>query len=926
MEEDALKIASLLQSFQDLHQRLDLSFTSNFSLTIKIDELLGKQEELCKSKSELEVKVEDLSSELAEVKKALELANTKVDGLSAEMEAFLKSMAEKDVQFQKFQADFEEARTVIINADVESFANAIAQARVLNPGLITEGMDVSYGVKDGSIIPGTLGSESPEEEETEAEGSSQIAASLPSLAFLLPMSALLNTKSPFWNDRGWLSDLYWGHNLTSICQLEGSFLCGGLGTRSKADIETYLTDKASLRKPLKEKSREKSAKHIEKTYIVYMGDHPKDMDSTSLPFLHMDMAQKILGSDFAPEAILHSYKSFNGFVMKLTEEEAERMAEMDTVVSVFPNKKNRLHTTRSWDFLGFPQQVKRTSIESDIIVGVLDYGIWPESESFSDKGFGPPPSKWKGSCHNFTCNNKVIGAKFFNIESYYTKEDIKSPRDTEGHGSHCASTIAGNLVNHASLLGFASGTARGGVPSARIAVYKICWKSGCSEADTLAAFDEAIIDGVDLISTSTGADVIVYPEYFEDAINIGSFHAMKRGILRSNSANNLGPELYSMTNYPPWLLSVAATTINRKFVTKLQLGNGMVYEGVSMNTFDLKSKMFPLIVSSGFLSGAVGVIVGATGQKDRTTAFALPATVLTTNDFRLVNSYIDLAGKNATATIFRSDEVNNSLAPYVASFSSRGPNPITPNILKPDLAAPGVNIIAAYSPMSPISHVQGDKRLVKYNVISGTSMACPHAAGAAVYVKSFHPNWSAAMIKSALMTTATPMSVALNPEAEFAYGAGQINPLKAANPGLVYDISEADYVKFLCGEGYTNEKLRVLTQDHAKCSKKPNKLVVYNLNLPSFALKVNASFYRVFHRTVTNVGSATSSYKAQLMFPSFLDIQVKPDVLSFTSIGQKKSFSVIIVGKINVETTSASLVWDDGNYQVRSPVVIYSDP
>ncbi|XP_061353096.1 cucumisin-like [Gastrolobium bilobum] len=696
------------------------------------------------------------------------------------------------------------------------------------------------------------------------------------------------------------------------------------------------------------------SKNDRKTYIVYMGDHPKDMDSTSLPFLHMDMAQKIHGSDFAPEAILHSYKSFNGFVMKLTEEEAERMAEMDTVVSVFPNKKNRLHTTRSWDFLGFPQQVKRTSIESNIIVGVLDSGIWPESESFSDKGFGPPPSKWKGSCHNITCNNKVIGAKYFNIESDYTKEDIKSPRDTEGHGSHCASTIAGNMVNHASLLGFASGTARGGVPSARIAVYKICWKSGCSDADTLAAFDEAIADGVDLISTSTGAAEVVHYEYFEDAINIGSFHAMKRGILTSQSAGNEGPELYSMSNYPPWLLSVAATTINRKFLTKLQLGSGMVYEGVSINTFDLKSKMFPLILFPGiwsdktldkrlvkgkiilcygfnvtdvrFLSGAVGVIVGAIGAKDRASAYALPATVLTVNDFRLVNSYIDSAGKNATATIFRSDEVNNSSAPYIASFSSRGPNPITPNILKPDLAAPGVNIIAAYSPMNPISDVEGDKRLVNYNVISGTSMACPHAAGAAVYVKSFHPNWSAAMIKSALMTTGTPMSAALNPEAEFAYGAGEINPLKAVNPGLVYDISEADYVKFLCGEGYTNKKLRVLTQDHANCSKKVNKVAVYDLNLPSFALKVNASFYSVFRRTVTNVGSATSSYKAKLMFPSFLDIQVKPDVLSFTSIGQKKSFSVIIVGKINVEITSASLVWDDGNYQVRSPIVIYGNP
>ena len=138
-----------------------------------------------------------------------------------------------------------------------------------------------------------------------------------------------------------------------------------------------------------------------------------------------------------------------------------------------------------------------------------------------------------------------------------------------------------NLVKSASLLGYASGsgTARGGVPSARIAVYKVCWSSsGCDDANTLAAFDEAIADGVDIISISIGAsDIVAYP-YFEDSVNIGSFHAMKKGILTSNSANNLGSRSSSMTNYSPWLLSVAASTIDRKFVTKVQLGNGMVFE------------------------------------------------------------------------------------------------------------------------------------------------------------------------------------------------------------------------------------------------------------------------------------------------------------------------------------------------------------
>ncbi|CAA2979193.1 cucumisin-like [Olea europaea subsp. europaea] len=113
-------------------------------------------------------------------------------------------------------------------------------------------------------------------------------------------------------------------------------------------------------------------------------------------------------SERASKSWLRSYhKSFNGFVAKMTEEEKEKIASMDTVVSIFPNTKKQLHTTRSWDFMGFPQDVERTKMESDVIVGILDTGIWPESESFNDEGFGPPPSKWKGSCQassNFTCN------------------------------------------------------------------------------------------------------------------------------------------------------------------------------------------------------------------------------------------------------------------------------------------------------------------------------------------------------------------------------------------------------------------------------------------------------------------------------------------------------------------------------------------
>lgn len=179
--------------------------------------------------------------------------------------------------------------------------------------------------------------------------------------------------------------------------------------------------------------------------------------------------------------------------------------------------------------------------------------------------------------------SKVIGAKFYHSEGKVSSEDFPSPRDSEGHGSHTASTAAGRVVGNTSLLGLGFGSARGGVPSARLAVYKICWSDGCSDADILAAFDDAIADGVDVISLSVGGSFPV--DYFEDPIAIGAFHSMKSGILTSNSAGNSGPDPESITNFSPWSLSVAASTIDRRFVTKVKLGNNEVYEVKSKLVF-----------------------------------------------------------------------------------------------------------------------------------------------------------------------------------------------------------------------------------------------------------------------------------------------------------------------------------------------------
>ena len=156
----------------------------------------------------------------------------------------------------------------------------------------------------------------------------------------------------------------------------------------------------------------------------------------------------------------------------------------------------------------------------------------------------------------------------------YFDNDFKSPRDSEGHGSHTASTAAGQEVQGASYFGLAEGLARGAVPYARISVYKVCWSFGCAGADILAAFDDAIADGVDILSVSLGAPGAI--PYLDDPIAIGSFHAMRYGILTSNSAGNSGPFPYTTCNVAPWTLTVAASTIDRKFAANAVLGNGKV--------------------------------------------------------------------------------------------------------------------------------------------------------------------------------------------------------------------------------------------------------------------------------------------------------------------------------------------------------------
>ncbi|CAL8122284.1 unnamed protein product [Prunus armeniaca] len=534
-----------------------------------------------------------------------------------------------------------------------------------------------------------------------------------------------------------------------------------------------------------------------KFYIVYLGDHAVNEDSEAAQ-THIDILSSVKESYVeAKESMVYSYtKSFNAFAAKLSSDEAERLSGMDEVLSVLPNRYHKLHTTKSWDFIGLPLKARRNlKLERDIIVGLFDTGITPESKSFKGDGFGPPPAKWKGTCGHFAnfsgCNNKIIGAKYFKLDGNPDPADILSPIDVDGHGTHTSSTLAGNQVPNASLFGLAMGTARGAVPSARVAMYKVCWaSSGCTDMDILAAYDAAIHDGVDVISISIGGGG---PNYVRDSIAIGAFHAMKKGIITVASAGNDGPSLGSVVNHAPWFVTVAASGIDRQFISKVHLGNGKDVSGIGVNTFNPKKNLYPLVsgvdvarnsqtkesarfclqdsldpskvkgklvlcklenwgadsVVKGI--GGVGTIIEDDQLLDAAHIFMAPGTMVNDTIGEIIDEYIHSTG-SPSAVISKSHEAKKR-APFIASFSSRGPNPGSERILKPDIAAPGVDILASYTLRKSLTGLEGDTQYSEFTIMSGTSMSCPHVAGVVAYVKSFHPHWSPAAIRSAILTT-----------------------------------------------------------------------------------------------------------------------------------------------------------------------------
>ncbi|XP_002511772.3 subtilisin-like protease SBT1.1 [Ricinus communis] len=691
--------------------------------------------------------------------------------------------------------------------------------------------------------------------------------------------------------------------------------------------------------------------------------------------------------------ILYVYETaIFGFAARLSTKQVQRLSKINGFLSAIPDEMLTLHTTHSPHFLGLQSGEGLWSLPSlatDVIIGIFDTGIWPEHVSFQDAGLSAVPSRWKGACQNGTkfspsnCNKKIIGAKAFfkGYESLVGRinetVDYRSPRDAQGHGTHTASTAAGNLVDKASFFGLANGSAAGMKYTARIAVYKVCWSLGCTNTDLLAALDQAVADGVDVLSLSLGGTA---KSFYSDNVAIASFGATQNGVFVSCSAGNSGPSTSTVDNTAPWIMTVAASYTDRSFPTTVKLGNGQIFTGVSLfsgratkqlqivygttaghitakycTSGSLKKQLVKgkiVVCERGItgrtakgeqvkLAGGAGMLlINSEGQGEELFAdpHILPACTLGASAGKAIKMYIN-STKRPTASISFKGTTYGNPAPAVAAFSSRGPSAVGPEVIKPDVTAPGVNILAAWPPMTSPSMLKRDKRSVLFNVLSGTSMSCPHVSGLAALLKSVHRDWSPAAIKSALMTTAYVLDNKNLPIADlgannsasatpFAFGSGHVDPESASDPGLIYDITTEDYLNYLCSLNYTSAQVFQVSRRRFSC---PNNTIIQpgDLNYPSFAVNFagNAqNISKTFKRTVTNVGTPSCTYAVQVQEPNGVSTVVKPKILRFRNLGEKLSYKVTFIGLKERDSREShsfgSLVWVSGKYKVKSPIAV----
>ena len=672
--------------------------------------------------------------------------------------------------------------------------------------------------------------------------------------------------------------------------------------------------------------------------------------------------------------------AFNGFTAKLTEAEAAVLKKAAGVANVWEDEVRYADTVTTPDYLGLSgkngvwakQFGGDAKAGTGIVVGVLDTGIDPDNPSFAAlPGAKMPAGDWACETENdptFKCTTKIVGARYYGTEyENDIRYDFNSPRDTNGHGSHTAGTAAGNHGVAMSIQGNTMGSGSGMAPAAHVAVYKALWQtedgrgSGTSSG-LVQAIDDAVADGVDVINYSVSGS----SEYVVTADELAFMAAAEAGVFVSTSAGNSGDSVgvSSVAHNSPWTMTVAASSHDRGVENTLTTGDGTTYDGVGYGgpTAQLPMVLASTIPAAGYTAaqadlcgpgtvddaGAAGkmvvctrgehpfvdkgaevaasggaAIVVANSPTGASTLlpiiYSIPGFHLTAEDGEALKAYV--SDQDAPTGAINASKYVEVDAPSMASFSSFGPALAGGgDLLKPDITAPGVDVIAAYS-QDPDS---GDPR---FESLQGTSMSAPHIAGLGALLKQRFPTWSPMAIKSAMMTTARQTTdegkailTATGAKATpLNYGAGEVVPAKSYNPGLVYDSNITDWDIYACGIGQLQ-----LVGGAEVCAQLPAK-DPSDLNYPSISIG-ELTGTQTITRTVKNVNKSAMQYRAKVEAPKGTTVKVVPDKITVRP-GGSATFKVTItrtdaaLGKY----TFGSLTWvpNSPKYEtVRSPIAV----
>jgi subtilisin family serine protease len=548
------------------------------------------------------------------------------------------------------------------------------------------------------------------------------------------------------------------------------------------------------------------------------------------------------------------------------------------------------------------------------------------------------------------CNSKVLGARFYDQAykaavppEFRSPLEKFSPLDVNGHGSHTGSTAAGNSDVTQVAGGRDFGKSSGVAPAAKIAVYKVCWEgsvpeaTGCLESDILNAIQDAVLDGVDVLNYSISGN----NTSTVDAVSLAFLNAAAAGVFVATSAGNSGPFASTVNHAGPWLTSVAASTFDNSLRGTAELSNGAKFAGASVMSTEVRSKPIVLAVTVKAAAAvdanaalcapdtldpakAAGKIVvcdrgvvprvAKSDEVKRAGGVGMVLVNLTPGsldaDLHSVPTvHVDdpkikdvvTANPGLTASLKATDTTGAKLppVPQIAEFSSRGPTLASDgDLLKPDVTAPGVAVLAAVSPIG----FKGED----FGFLSGTSMAAPHIAGSGALLLGKNPQWSPAAVKSAIMTTAHDLVKANGAAVHdvFAQGAGHVDPARFSSPGLVYDAGIADWMGFLQGQGFQLGLAPIAAKD---------------VNLPSIALGAMAGSQTVT-RTVTALTAGT--YRAAISLPG-ITATVSPAEVTLAK-GGKATFTVTFTtAGAPLETYSmGSLTWTSSENSVRSPVAV----